>query len=207
MPTTTRLWRYGNAGGPQFANVRANDAVTYDVGGVTWVRGGQRGISTFDETITNAGTKRWGLPSGTLVPAGLSLVHDNNPQGHWSWPPAHDMTLAAYVALLGSMNGAPPFRGPFTLPPYPAPFGAAADVEEDAAVNDGGAGPVPARTATVTLSDKAHAFVLAAIDDKIAALSAELADPATSEDDAGGIDTDLTLYRLIRAHVAAQEPA
>ena len=104
MPKTiTDLYRRGNAAGPRLAQVRiGKDMVTYQNQGVEWVRAHSGGVSTF--SVQGPGKNWWLLRAGFDYPADLSVSNDHG--SHYSWEPNVDLTLAEFIALLASVEGA-----------------------------------------------------------------------------------------------------
>jgi hypothetical protein len=100
MPkTTTDLYRRGNASGPRLARVRVGkDVITYQHGGVEWVRAHSGGVSTF--SVQGPGMHWWLLSAGADYPTEISVVNDHG--DHYNWEP--DMTLADFLALLASVE-------------------------------------------------------------------------------------------------------
>ena len=85
------------------AHVRlGKDIVTFQLNGVDWVAANSGGVSTF--SIQGSGRNWWLLPAGSDYPVEVSVVNDHGK--HWSWEPDSDMTLAAYIALLTSVEPA-----------------------------------------------------------------------------------------------------
>lgn len=104
MPkTTTDLYRRGNVSGPRMTNVRiSKDIVVFQVNGVDWVAARSGGISTF--SAQGPGRNWWRLPAGFDYPDELLVVNDHG--NHYNWEPNVTMTLADFIALLGSTESA-----------------------------------------------------------------------------------------------------
>src|SRR6266566_2022563 len=100
MPiTTTDLFRRGNASGPRMANVRiGRDIVVFQINGFDWVAARSGGVSTF--SAQGFGTNWWLLPAGFDYPDELLVVNDHG--NHYNWEPNVDLTLADFIALLGT---------------------------------------------------------------------------------------------------------
>lgn len=209
MPTTVTLYRNGNASTPRLDNVRDQD-VTYVDPGHTTVQGGVKGISSFDASAVHAGVvisgkNWWTLPPNTPIVAGLTLINDNNPPGHWGWQPGHDMLKSEFTNLLGLQGATTASGGRWSGPSassWPGPAGATA--EREVAMLTAQAAQVAARQ--VPLTAKPHAFVLDALDGQIAAMRDQLARVGDDEDAASDLTNDLVLLQLIHAHLAAQGP-
>ena len=101
--TRIDLYRIGNASGPRLDHVRERDIVHVVRQGVTWVRAGTGGVSTFDTPGPLRG-RWWVLSAG--YDYGPLLIVWNDHGSHWSWEPARDMPLTEYRTLLGAANGA-----------------------------------------------------------------------------------------------------
>lgn len=194
VTTPVDLWRRGNATSPRLDNIRSQDVDTEKRGNIEFVLANGKGISCFDSR--DSGTNWWKLPAGSLVVAGLTLINDNNPPGHWVFAPAQDMPLDEYRGLL-TVQGAPASWQRFrTLVP------AVPDSLDTFATPAAGGTPM-------ALSAKAHSFVIDAIDQHIARLEARLAqidDSPSDEDEAADLGNDLLLYKLIVRHLKGQSP-
>ena len=106
MPkTTTDLYRRGNVSGPRMTRVRTGkDMVTFPRGGADWVAARSGGVSTF--SVQGQARNWWFLPAGLDYPGELVVVNDHG--NHYNWEPNVDMPLAAFLALLASVE--PAFR-------------------------------------------------------------------------------------------------
>jgi hypothetical protein len=103
LATTLDLYRAGNKSGPRFEHFRSGEIVVQARGSVDWALGPrQGGASTLDAPMGLRGTW-YHLPKGTTYDdAVLSLWNDY--PGHWSWEPAQDMQLSAYLDGLRALN-------------------------------------------------------------------------------------------------------
>ncbi|MCB8874058.1 Tse2 family ADP-ribosyltransferase toxin [Acidisoma silvae] len=101
--TTVDLYRLGNNASARLDNVRSQDVTHYQNSGMTWVKAGTGGISTFDKPIHGKG-RLWHLPAGHDY--GTLLLVWNDHGQHWSWEPTQDMPLDDYKRLLCVSNAA-----------------------------------------------------------------------------------------------------
>ena len=100
--TPIDLYRRGNANSPRMDHVRPVDVVRFVQNSTEWVRGRSGGISTFASSTPPGRGRIWRLPAGTLY---LDELHLENDHGdHWSWEPAQDMQLSAYLDGLRALN-------------------------------------------------------------------------------------------------------
>jgi hypothetical protein len=101
--TTIELFRVGTKnGGPRFDRLRPGEVVIQARNGVDWVVGRSGGASTQDVQTGLRGTW-YSLPQGTTYDDAVLFLWNDYP-GHWSWEPAQDMLLDAYVAALAALN-------------------------------------------------------------------------------------------------------
>lgn len=104
MPkTTTDLYRRGNVSGPRMTRVRiGKDIVAFQLNGVDWVVARSGGVSTF--SAPGPGKNWWLLPAGFDYPDELLVVNDHG--NHYNWEPNINLTLADFIALLGTTESA-----------------------------------------------------------------------------------------------------
>ena len=70
--------------------------------GIDWVAARSGGVSTF--SLRPPGANWWMLPAGYDYPDELAVVNDHG--DHHNWEPNVDMTLAAFIALMASVEAA-----------------------------------------------------------------------------------------------------
>lgn len=94
------LYRLGNTTTARMDNVRpGDDAIVFKKDGKDWVKGKEKGISTWKAPKARSGKdKEWKLPNGAEYPESLVPVNDHDE--HVSWQPAHDMPLQDYKKAL-----------------------------------------------------------------------------------------------------------
>ncbi len=97
------LYRMGNASSPLTTKVRPDEITTYDLNGITHVQANNRGISLFNKAgldeIPLSGWV-WEISAQTQFPAGLKLIKDDTPPGHYTLAPIRNMPVSEYVSLL-----------------------------------------------------------------------------------------------------------
>ena len=99
MGTTPKaLYRRGNATVPRMDNVRPSDLAIIARAGDDWVLARSGGVSCFDYTPPPGIGRIWSLIAGSTYLDELYLRDDQN--GHWTWEPDTDMTLADFKDLL-----------------------------------------------------------------------------------------------------------
>ncbi|MCH9691015.1 MAG: hypothetical protein K0U59_02945 [Gammaproteobacteria bacterium] len=98
-----QLYRIGNNSSPQTTKLRLNELSMYEMNGIKHVRADGRGISLFNkeglDAIALSGWV-WEIDQGAQFPPGLKLIRDNQPLGHYTLTPTHNMLLSEYVSLL-----------------------------------------------------------------------------------------------------------
>ena len=80
------------------------DIVIFHINGIEWVAARSGGVSTF--SVQGPGKNWWLLPAGFDYPHELLVVNDHG--NHYNWEPNVDLTLADFIALLGTVE--PAFR-------------------------------------------------------------------------------------------------
>jgi hypothetical protein len=206
--TTVTLYRNGNTTSPRLDNVRDSDVVKFKHDDEEWVRGRQKGISTFDATAKVTakifGPRWWILPEDSAVVDGLYVLNDNEPPGHWLFQPDRDMPLATYIDLLRQQQKTAANDGQWEGPTgkdWPGPGDLT--TEQEATLS---AMAANARTGPVPLSPKAHDFLLIALDQHIERMEAQIEEAGEDEDTVSDLTNDLVLYSLIRQHLADRGP-
>lgn len=87
--------------GPRITHVRiGRDIAVVQADGIECVVARSGGVSTF--SARGPGGNWWLLPAGSDYPDDLFVINDHG--NHYNWEPNVDMTLAAFVALLGSVE-------------------------------------------------------------------------------------------------------
>jgi hypothetical protein len=101
--TTLDLYRAGNKSGPRMEHFSQGEIVIQVRSGVDWVLGPQQGgASTKDAPVGLRGT--WYiLPAGSPFDDSFLYLW-NDYADHWSWEPAQDMLLNAYLDVLRALN-------------------------------------------------------------------------------------------------------
>jgi hypothetical protein len=102
--TTLDLYRAGNQnGGARLERFRPGEIVVHLRGNIDWILGPrQGGASTQDAPMGLRGTW-YHLPKGIAYDDAIFYLWTDYP-GHWSWEPAQDMRLSAYLDALRAMN-------------------------------------------------------------------------------------------------------
>ena len=100
--TPVDLYRRGNTSGPRMNHVRYSDIATFINNGDEWVIGQSGGVSCFDINPPPGKGPIWCLPKGSPYSDELFLRDDRNT--HWSWEPAHDMSMGDYRAVLATVG-------------------------------------------------------------------------------------------------------
>jgi len=193
MPTTTDLYRLGNASSPKMDNVRDNDIKSYTVDGVQWVRAGTGGISTFSDRPS--GRNCWLLVSGSPIPVDLTVINDHG--DHWSWAPRFDMTLDDYKNELN--EAAKNFRPleNVKLSPKAARYAQTAWKEKFGAQ----AGSIDF---TADLFDDEASRTLEAFKFLAEKLRRDMSSPGLSDDDYADMGNDLAFIRAIIDEISDQ---
>ena len=100
--TPVHLFRAGNKTYPRFEQLKAGEVLIQNRNGIDWVIARSGGASTKEAPIGLRGTW-WRLARGTLYNDSVFFLH-NDYDDHWSWEPARDMLLSAFVTALSALN-------------------------------------------------------------------------------------------------------
>lgn len=106
--TPVDLYRAGNKSGPKMDHVRSANATFFTHNGNQYVKGRDKGVSTYESPSPSLGGTWWHLPRGTQYDDSLIFLVKRDQDGeddHWQWEPDHDMPSSQFVAVLASMNG------------------------------------------------------------------------------------------------------
>jgi hypothetical protein len=102
--TPIDLFRFGNRTTARLSHIRIErDVNVFVKDDVTWVMRRSAGASTFSRPFEQTHLHAlWRLPVGTRYPPNLLLFNDM--LNHWSWIPAHNMTLQNYCEALAAVE-------------------------------------------------------------------------------------------------------
>jgi hypothetical protein len=106
IATPLELYRAGKSNGPRFEHFStANpEIVIQNRIGVDWVLGPlQGGASTLTAPQGLKNVVWYALPAGTTYDDNVFHLWSDYP-GHWSWEPAQNMQLSAYLDALRALN-------------------------------------------------------------------------------------------------------
>jgi hypothetical protein len=97
------LYRLGNAESSLVSRVRERDVDIQEINGIKMVVANGQGISLYNknglEKMPLSGWV-WEIKASTAFPAGLKLIRDDRPEGHYTLAPVHNMLFGEYVSLL-----------------------------------------------------------------------------------------------------------
>lgn len=100
---TEDLYRLGNASSSLISRVRGREVDIQEINGIKTVIANGKGISLYNK----AGLDKvqlsgwvWEVKTGTSFPAGLKLIKDDSPEGHYTLAPAYNMLYSEYISLL-----------------------------------------------------------------------------------------------------------
>ena len=97
------LYRLGNASSPLLTKIRPGEVDLTELNGVTMIVANGKGISLYNKTGLDLAPLTgwvWEIQARTAMPAGLKLVKDDRPEGHYSLCPTKNMSVHEFVAQL-----------------------------------------------------------------------------------------------------------
>lgn len=97
------LFRFGSSSSSRISNVKPREIDTMPINGINVVIANGNGISLYNKQGLDACALTgwvWEIRAGTYFPTGLKLIKDDDPLGHYTLAPAHNMPLSQYIGLL-----------------------------------------------------------------------------------------------------------
>jgi hypothetical protein len=97
------LFRFGNSASSRLSNVRPHEIDTITMNGIEVIVANGSGVSLYNKQgldICGLTGWVWEIRSGTNFPIGLKMIKDDDPIGHYTLAPAHNMPLSQYIGLL-----------------------------------------------------------------------------------------------------------
>jgi hypothetical protein len=103
IATALDLYRAGNRSGPRFDHFVPGEITIEARNGVNWVLGPKQGGASTKETPMGLRGTWYRLPDGTIYNNSVLFLW-NDYADHWSWEPAQDMQLDAYLDALRALS-------------------------------------------------------------------------------------------------------
>jgi hypothetical protein len=97
------LYRIGSSTSPLLNRVRPDEIDVLDLNGVKVIVANGRGLSLYNKGgLDRAPLSGWAweIPANTPLPAGLRLLRDESPEGHYTLCPANNMSVHEFVATV-----------------------------------------------------------------------------------------------------------
>jgi hypothetical protein len=97
------LYRIGNSASPTLSKVRPREVTITTVNGIEMIVANNQGISLYNKIGLDESPLTgwiWEIKANTVFPFGLKLIKDDDPIGHYTLAPLHNMPFHEYIGLL-----------------------------------------------------------------------------------------------------------